>query len=796
MPKFRDEAGNIWEDYGQGPVLVQAAQSGGPQTLAPPNPMQAPQLQRETNQAQASQYDPERARLEAELAALKAAQMRGELQGTEQERTETREKVALGTARKAIGADETIRRINEVRNLVRSKTATGNVAGSGLFQALPLVGQDSANLSAKLEGLKGGVINDMLQELKALSTSGSSGYGSFTETEADRLAASIAALSQKQDAPNLISELDRLERHYRAGRAMLDGNDPRDPQVAQTYGLQATEGGSLVLAPNRFDRAEGGMSAATGDTQAVVIPDEYQAEHRNYLEQNWGRLDPREYAVFRSQLDQRFGLNPDPISYANAVPTFNQMAAEGSVPGQLGSVPNPEMPLEGMDAMLNSAAQNPGGAFFANAGNALGAGLPAMIGGEQDKLGIIRDLNPGSSLLGEIAGGTAGSFLAGGGAGAAAKLLGNPRAAALLSNPLTADTAFSATYGASDGGATGAAVGAGGAIAGNRIGRAFGALMPDSLAPTAFRQAEDVVPTPDQLRQEVGSLYREVERTGQVAPPRATADMLARANRLLQSEGRMTPAGKLVDEQAPINSAMTMLGDYAGNPMTPTQAGAVRSLLSEGMGSPEPAQRRIAGMLTDEFDKWATPVLPGIEPARELARRGIEGRRIQQALDIAEDRATNFTQSGPENALRNAFRNLSVGETRGTQRFSPEVSSAIDNVVQGNPISNAARAVGKLAPTGAIPIGVGAGMGGLGYALGGTEGAAMLGGGAALFGSAGRRFATRQTEQAAETALNTAMGGPKFTQLLEVARELAARRGGSIGAGALGTGSVAANQRF
>jgi hypothetical protein len=65
-----------------------------------------------------------------------------------------------------------------------------------------------------------------------------------------------------------------------------------------------------------------------------------------------------------------------------------------------------------------------------------------------------------------------------------------------------------------------------------------------------------------------------------------------------------------------------------------------------------------------------------------------------------------------------------------------------------------------------------------------------------LFGSAGRRFATRQTEQAAETALNTAMGGPKFTQLLEVARELAARRGGSIGAGALGTGGVAANQRF
>lgn len=157
-----------------------------------------------------------------------------------------------------MSADHVIGQIGVARKQIDQGYDTGNLFGSKGFQAIPLIGQHSANLSATLDGLQGAVINDTIQQLKQLSSTGASGYGSLSETEATRLAGAVAALYQTQDAESLKRNLDELEKHYRSARAILAGEDPRDPAVAQKYGINLSAGAPGANGGNGGSGAPGG----------------------------------------------------------------------------------------------------------------------------------------------------------------------------------------------------------------------------------------------------------------------------------------------------------------------------------------------------------------------------------------------------------------------------------------------------------------------------------------------------------------------------------------------------------
>lgn len=127
--------------------------------------------------------------------------------------------------------------INTARRQIGDGWATGNFAGSGRFQGVPWAGQNSTNLAATISGIQGSIINDTLAQLKAQSANGASGYGSLTESEAQRLAAAVGALQQTQDAESLLDNLARVEKHYRNALALSYGEDPREPEVQQRYGI-------------------------------------------------------------------------------------------------------------------------------------------------------------------------------------------------------------------------------------------------------------------------------------------------------------------------------------------------------------------------------------------------------------------------------------------------------------------------------------------------------------------------------------------------------------------------------
>lgn len=529
------------------------------------------------------------------------------------------------------------------------------------------------------------------------------------------------------------------------------------------------------------------LTAAGGGAtdKAVQIPKEYQEAHYAYLRQNWGKIDPQDYTAFRSRLDERFGLNPNPEAYTGAVAGFNEMAALGGTPGQLGAVPNPSEEMGAIEQGLNDVASSGPGAFMANFGNSLAAGIPARVSGNQDKLEAIQDINPGASFAGDMAGTAAGALGFGGGAAKAAQILGAPRAATLAANPIASDAAFGTIYGATqdDDTSRGALTGLVSAIGGNVVGKKMASAFPSMFAPGAVRSADNSVPTIDQLKAKAGEQYQAAEAAGEMAMPDATTALQEQMQSLLAREGRITPKGNLIDTDTPITRAHQLVSDFAGEQMTPTQAGSVRKVMGEGLMAKEPEQRRLSGMMLDNFDEWAEPALPGIDEARETASRYLQGEQIAGAREIADANSHWYSQSGPENALRSAFRDLDRSTIRGKRRFDGNVSSAIEKTSRGTPFGNTMRGLGKFAPTGVIPVMGGLGMGSM-AALGGTPTiGGLVAAGTMAGGAAARALATQQTKRNAEMAELLARGGPEYQAALDEAIQLATRRGGSFGAG-------------
>src|SRR5690606_40869921 len=81
-------------------------------------------------------------------------------------------------------------------------------------------------------------------------------------------------------------------------------------------------------------------------------------------------------------------------------------------------------------------------------------------------------------------------------------------------------------------------------------------------------------------------------------------------------------------------------------------------------------------------------------------RRALPSFPTRRSSDL-EVRASQFSGSGLENALRTEFRQLAMNPKR-LRRFTQEEQRAIKEVAFGNPTSNTLRQIGKLAPTGGL----------------------------------------------------------------------------------------------
>lgn len=298
-------------------------------------------------------------------------------------------------------------------------------------------------------------------------------------------------------------------------------------------------------------------------------------------------------------------------------------------------------------------------------------------------------------------------------------------------------------------------------IAGEMLGGlGFGGAAAGAARRSAQREIEAAVPTVPQLKQQAGDLYRSAEARGVTAGPMQTQDLADKFRGTLGDGGQITPLGQLSPVYPKLGAAMKMADDYAGLPMSPTQMQTVRGVAADGMASVDRNERRLAGLLVDDFDTFANPLAPELPQARDIASRYLTAEQLEKARELAASQSSAFTGSGFENALRTQYGVLDRASIKGTKHFSDDVTGAIETVKRGTPGSNFARQVGRFAPTGPVPVGMGAGVGAL---VGGPVGM-VLGGTIGALGTAGRVAATRMGIRNADVAELIARNGGKLPQ--------------------------------
>jgi hypothetical protein len=405
----------------------------------------------------------------------------------------------------------------------------------------------------------------------------------------------------------------------------------------------------------------------------------------------------------------------------------------------------------------------------------------------------VRQNQPVSSFVGDLAGGVAGTLALGGGLGAAG-------ARGILANPMAQNAGFSAVSGATqaDDPLMGAAVGLAGSLGGDIAGRAVGRALPDVFGRSAMREATESVPSSGDLGNQADRLYRQAAANGQQIAPAQTDQFIGDSEAFLRSNGFIDQQGNVLGT-GPVQEATQLLRSFRGQPIGPQEAQTIRNKIAEGRtamreGAPDNQARMFSGEMTGRFDQFAEAqnALPGIGAAREVAQRRILGREMDRARELGQARGDiNYSQGGEDLGIRRAFGALDTAEVRGAKMYPPAVENAIRNVSRGNPIRNAMQFLGRAAPVTGVgasaPLGLGtiAGLGTMdpftGLATAGAVGAAGL---------FGRSMANRMTRRDAEMASLVARGGPAFQNLLQQALDEASVTGGRVGAGLLGTGAT------
>ena len=348
--------------------------------------------------------------------------------------------------------------------------------------------------------------------------------------------------------------------------------------------------------------------------------------------------------------------------------------------------------------------------------------------------------------------------------------------------------------------AYGALSGAGGAVAaegasaggfgrhGQTVARIAGSVAAPLIAGRvvgASQRAANPPPTTEALRDASQRAYDAARNAGVAVNSGRVGQLVTDLGQTLRREGFdevLHPAAA---------RALTRLEQAAssGAPQSLDEIDILRRVINEAGKSTSPSERRIAGIMVDNLDNWVAGLGPrdvtqgaanvgqataALNEARNLWGRARRGEIIEDLIDRAKLRASQFSGSGLENALRTEFRQLAMNEKR-MRGFSDAERNAIEAVSRGGPAVNILRMLGKFAPTGVVSGSLGAG---LGAAAGGAPGAVAV----PLMGAAARQGATQMTMTAAQRAAETARAGgaglPQSTAeaISEVAALLAAER--------------------
>lgn len=689
-----------WDKYRSAP-----ADGGAAIITSPVTPQDRLDLQYKQGQiaaqgrdAATAPYDARRAAAEAAKAEAEAniAQAKAGAEGGDKERQKQ--------IRTDLQADNVLAAIERAKRQILAGRSAGNLAGTGAFQSIPILGQNSADLAATLSGIQGSVINDTIMQLKELSATGASGYGSLTEGEAQRLAAAVAAIQQTQSPAELERSLNTVRRHYLNAKALLNNEDPRLPEVQKRYGIEQEDkspppavGGITRTQQQIIDPGNGGgISVAKGATQTRDNPamKGVNATIERMVKQGLPADSIKSYVA-------SVGLDPSKVSGIDEAVAFRQRNPTYKGSYQV-NVDDQEVPLSAFQETMNAVGENSApGAYFINAMDALSAGnLDSLTSNPATTRALMQGVkteNPLSAFAGQVGGGVLGTLGVGralGAAGGAARLPSGIMGA--LRAPVAADATYGALYGAGNadegsrltGALTGGLLGATGGYVGNRVTGGIGAAATGVTDPAVqYLASRGVRMTPGQM---VGGIAKRSEdRLSGFSGLGDRVTALRRRgvedfNRAAFEEG-LAPIGARPNGigEAGLEAARGAVSGAYDNTLNGVNLQADQPF----MGAVSAAQargRRIPGPLAAEFDgTLQSRVGPYIDPNTGA----ISGRNYQEIQrGLRQDRAAFSGQprfdlySNEVGAVEDAMRDLVQRQSPGTVEGLDAANSAYGNL--------------------------------------------------------------------------------------------------------------------
>jgi hypothetical protein len=407
------------------------------------------------------------------------------------------EKDALKEAIAGLGVEELLSGIKRARGHLKSGWATGT--WGALAELKPGGGTPRDDFLGQLKSIQGGIINEKLAALKEASKTGASGLGALSEKEGERLASSVAALTENMSERAYEDSFKEIARHAYVLQAVRDGKDPRSAATQKEIDGQV----NAFLAADQSNGASGPPPANAPGVSDLTL--DQQAKDKAFLATN---PTPEQYTSFLSSL-----LNT-PIEARAAAARLDAANKGGSYSGKrvdpdyakrvrdriaaedkagLGDNPTTTLAMQGGTLSLSDEA--------AGVGNAVAGVLAAPFTGKLDIGGDYRfgrdvermRIADARQQLGY--GGTAIELISGGGAGGPGRFIGalTPKAIALAAGKSGAAGGALAGFGSGEGTNESVIGAGGGAVAGGVLGRYAPAAI-EKVLPRRFRAPQGMAP--------------------------------------------------------------------------------------------------------------------------------------------------------------------------------------------------------------------------------------------------------------------------------------------------------------
>jgi hypothetical protein len=209
------------------------------------------------------------------------------------------------------------------------------------------------------------------------------------------------------------------------------------------------------------------------------------------------------------------------------------------------------------------------------------------------------------------------------------------------------------------------------------------------------------------LKLEAGNLYEWQIENGLSAQPNITEEIYDRAFSIVDRNGVVEPVPnsnktRVSPEYPKVKGQLRILQAYADKGMTGANIMSVRKGIMNRINDAEGTERNILRNILREFDEVTGQLTDNIRVANGMYAKAMKAEQIDELMELAKISASN-ANNNMENAIRTEFRQLLRRIVKGSETgWSQKEIEAINKVVEGGPIENSLRTLGKFAPSNSL----------------------------------------------------------------------------------------------